>query len=93
MGDRTSAALKKVGAVYTHYTGGAGALAARAVSQVTNVYWLSELGMPEAVWALSVVEFGPLTVSMDAHGESLYNSLSETVRKNVQTMHERIERR
>ena len=93
MGDRTSAALKKVGAVYTHYTGGAGALAARAISEVTNVYWLSELGMPEAVWALSVVEFGPLTVSMDAHGESLYNSLSETVRKNVQTMHERIERR
>ena len=93
MGDRTSAALKKVGAVYTHYTGGAGALAARAISEVTNVYWLSELGMPEAVWALSVVEFGPLTVSMDAHGESLYNSLSETVRKNMQTIYERIERR
>lgn len=93
MGGQTLTALEKVGAVYTHYTGGAGALAARAISEVTNVYWLSELRMAEAVWALSVKEFGPLTVSMDAHMESLYNSLSETVRKNMQTIYERIERR
>ena len=92
MGDRTSAALKKVGAVYTHYTGGAGALAARAISAVTDVHWLPELGMPEAVWVLSVEEFGPLTVAMDAHGESLYSTLGKTVDKNMQAIHDQIER-
>ena len=92
MGERTSAALKKVGAVYTHYTGGAGALAARAIKDVTDVHWLNELGMPEAVWVLSVEEFGPLTVAMDAHGESLYSTLGETVDKNMQAIHDQIER-
>ena len=92
MGEKTLAALKKVGAVYTHYTGGAGALAARAISTVTDVHWLNELGMPEAVWVLSVVEFGPLTVAMDAHGKSLYSTLGETVDKNMQAIHDQIER-
>jgi len=92
MGEKTLAALEKVGAVYTHYTGGAGALAARAISDVTNVHWLSELGMPEAVWVLSVKEFGPLTVAMDAHGESLYNTLGQSVSKNMQLIHDKIER-
>ncbi len=92
MGEKTLAALKKVGAVYTHYTGGAGALAARAISTVTDVHWLNELGMPEAVWVLSVVEFGPLTVAMDAHGMSLYSTLGKTVDKNMQAIHDQIER-
>ena len=92
MGKKTLAALHKSGAVYTHYTGGAGALAAQAISDVTDVHWLNELGMPEAVWVLSVEKFGPLTVTMDAHGESLYDALDGTVRKNMQTIHEQIER-
>ncbi|MEA3239800.1 MAG: FumA C-terminus/TtdB family hydratase beta subunit [Candidatus Bipolaricaulota bacterium] len=92
MGESTLAALHKVGAVYTHYTGGAGALAARAISEVSDVYWLDKLGIPEAVWVLSVEEFGPLTVTMDAHGESLYNTVGKTVSKNMQAIHDRIER-
>jgi len=93
MGEKTLAALEKVGAVYAHYTGGAGALAARAISEVTNVYWLSELGMAEAVWALSVKEFGPLTVSMDSHGKSMYNKITGQVQKNLARIHSQIERR
>jgi tartrate/fumarate subfamily iron-sulfur-dependent hydro-lyase beta chain len=92
MGDKTLSALKKTGAVYTHYTGGAGALAARAINEVTGVHWLSELGIPEAVWVLSVNEFGPLTVAMDAHGQSLYKSLDKTVQINMQKIQDRIEK-
>ena len=92
MGEKTLAALGKVGAVYTHYTGGAGALAARAVTRVTDVHWLKELGIPEAVWVLSVKEFGPLTVTMDSHGQSLYKTLNESVSKNMQLIHDRIEK-
>jgi len=57
---------------YTAYTGGAGALAAEKVKEVPAVYWLEELGMPEAVWIFEVNEFGPLVVAIDSHGRSLY---------------------
>jgi tartrate/fumarate subfamily iron-sulfur-dependent hydro-lyase beta chain len=72
MGEKTRAALQRFGAVYTAYTGGAGALAAERIKETRAVYWLEEFGMPEAVWIFSVKEFGPLIVAMDAHGKSLY---------------------
>ncbi|MCK4332679.1 MAG: fumarate hydratase C-terminal domain-containing protein [Thermoplasmatales archaeon] len=72
MGERTEKALQKYGGVYTAYTGGAGALAADKVEDVPAVYWLDELGMPEAVWIFKVKEFGPLVVAMDSHGKSIY---------------------
>jgi len=72
MGQRTQDALKKHIAVYVAYTGGAGALAADKVKRVPAVYWLDELGMPEAVWIFEVHEFGPLIVAMDSYGQSIY---------------------
>jgi fumarate hydratase subunit beta len=72
MGEKTKKALQKYNAVYTAYTGGAGALAAELIKDTSAVYWLDELGMPEAVWIFSVKEFGPLVIAMDAHGKSLY---------------------
>jgi len=77
MGERTEKALKKYTCIYTSYTGGAGALAADSVKDVPDVYWLDELGMPEAVWIFEVIEFGPLVVSMDSHGESIYKNLKK----------------
>jgi tartrate/fumarate subfamily iron-sulfur-dependent hydro-lyase beta chain len=75
MGDRTEKALQKFTGVYTAYTGGAGALAAEKVETVVGVYWLEELGMPEAVWIFKVKEFGPLVVAIDSHGRSIYKDL------------------
>lgn len=75
MGSRTQKALQKGDAVYTAYTGGAGALAADKVEEVPDVYWLDELGMPEAVWIFEVKEFGPLVVAMDSYGDSLYSKM------------------
>ncbi len=72
MGKKTLKALKKSRAIYTHFTGGAGALAAKAIKKVENVYFLKELGIPEATWILEVDNFGPLIVTMDAKGNSLY---------------------
>ena len=74
MGQKTKEALRKHGAVYTAYTGGAGALAAERVEDVPAVYWLEEFGMPEAVWIFTVKDFGPLIVAMDAHRKSLYKT-------------------
>lgn len=92
MGKRTLDALQRVGAVYTHFTGGAGALAARAVRSVPAVYWLEELGIPEAVWVFDVERFGPLTVTMDANGKSLYDELDLLIQKNLEAIHARIEK-
>jgi fumarate hydratase subunit beta len=76
MGKKTLKALKKVGAIYTHFTGGAGALAAKSIKEVENVYFLEELGIPEAAWILKVENFGPLIVTMDAKGNSFYEKES-----------------
>ncbi len=72
MGEQTLKALKKTAAVYTHFTGGAGALGAKAIKKVENVFFLKELGIPEAAWILDVENFGPLIVTMDAKGNSFY---------------------
>jgi len=75
MGERTEKALQKYTCVYTSYTGGAGALAADKVEEVLGVYWLEELGMPEAIWLFKVKEFGPLVVAIDSYGKSIYKEL------------------
>jgi fumarate hydratase subunit beta len=74
MGERTGKALQKTGSVYTVFPGGAGVLAAEKITTVSQVYWLEELGMPEAVWVLEVKEFGPLIVAMDSFGNSLFKN-------------------
>ncbi len=73
MGERTAKACRKYGVVVTMFPGGCGALGARAVKRVINVYWI-ELGVPEALWVLEVKDFGPLIVTIDSKGR---NMLSE----------------
>ena len=90
MGERTLKALSQVGAVYTHFTGGAGALAAQAIRRVKEVHFLEELGIPEAVWVFEVERFGPLVVAMDAHGRSLYADLTQVVERNMEKIRARI---
>ncbi len=70
MGDKTMEACRKYGAVYTVFTGGAGALAAKAIREVVRVEWL-DLGIPEALWVFRVEDFGPLLVVIDSHGNNL----------------------
>jgi len=74
MGKKTVDAMKKYGAVYGAFTGGAGVLAAKAIKQVKGVEW-SDLGMPEAMWILEVEALGPLTVAIDAHGNNLFETV------------------
>lgn len=90
MGEKTQAALENEGAVYTHYTGGAGALAAKAIERIEEVFWLEKLGMPEAVWIFQVNRFGPLLVTMDSAGGNLYTELAKTIARNKEKIHERI---
>ena len=84
MGKRTAEAMKKHKAVYAVFTGGAGALAASKIKRVIDVHWLEELGIPEAVWVFEVEEFGPLVVTIDAHGNNFYEEQMEKVRQRAE---------
>jgi len=92
MGARTLKALKEHGAIYTAYTGGCGALAANRIKGVKEVHFLEELGIPEAVWVFRVEEFGPLVVTMDSQGNSLYDEVEKNARKNLEEILKQIEK-
>lgn len=90
MGPLTLEALRKHTVVYVSFTGGAGALAAKGLGKVKEVHYLEELGMPEAVWVFEAKEFGPLVVSMDTHGKSLYDGVNQHTKGNLdRILHEK----
>jgi tartrate/fumarate subfamily iron-sulfur-dependent hydro-lyase beta chain len=83
MGEKTLSALRKHGAVYAQYTGGAGSLMAHSVKRVEDVFYLEELGVPEAIWLFEVEKFGPLVVTMDSQGSSLHKEVAKKVEENL----------
>lgn len=81
MGNRTADACREFKSVYTAFTGGAAVLAVNSIKKVKDVFWLEELGMPEALWVFEVENFGPLTVTIDAHGRNLTEEVKSRARK------------
>lgn len=72
MGQKTLAACEKVGAVYLHAVGGAAVSIAETIKEITDVYMLEELGVPEAFWVMRV-EGLRAVVTMDSRGRSLHD--------------------
>jgi fumarate hydratase subunit beta len=89
MGKKTATAMKRYGAVYGAFTGGAAVLAAKAIKRVMNVEW-SDLGTPEAMWVLEVEDFGPLTVAIDAHGNNLFQNIQTKADEKKQRIYKRL---
>jgi len=89
MGKRTTEAMQKFGAVYGAFTGGAAVLAARAIKNIRAVEWY-DLGVPEALWIFEVEEFGPLTVSIDAHGNNLFEDIKKRVEENKKQIYTKL---
>ena len=85
MGKGTTEALKKYGAVYAAFPGGAAVLAAEAIKKIIKVEWL-DLGVPEALWVLEVKDFGPLNVAIDCHGNNLYLEVKERSKVNLKSI-------
>lgn len=83
-------AMKDYGCVYLAFTGGAAILAARGIRSVSGVHWY-ELGMPEALWILDGEKFGPLIVAIDANGNSLYESVDNTVSERIPEVRNKLE--
>ncbi len=89
MGKKTVEAMKRYGAVYGAFTGGAAVLAAKTIKRVKSVEW-SDLGMPEAMWVLEVEDFGPLTVAIDAHGNNLFQDIQTKADKKKQKIYKKL---
>lgn len=86
MGKASLQAFKKYGMVYLLAAPGCGVLHAEAVREVKRVHWLEEFGMPEAIWVLQVSDWGPLTVGMDSHGNSIFQAIEEEGRKKLDAL-------
>jgi L(+)-tartrate dehydratase beta subunit len=71
MGAGTVAGCQRHGAVHCVYPGGCAVLGAEQIEKIEKVFW-PELGMAECIWVLTAREFGPLIVSIDAQGNSLF---------------------
>jgi len=89
MSQPTVDAMKKHGCVYLAITGGAAVLAAKGIKSVTGVEWF-ELGMPEAIWIMIADNFGPLTVGIDSHGNSLFADVGVKVKENEQKVRKKL---
>ncbi|HXV12158.1 MAG TPA: fumarate hydratase C-terminal domain-containing protein [Burkholderiales bacterium] len=74
----SAAAFKELGGVYLAVIGGAAALETTWVEAIEDVD-LDDLN-PESLWKFRVKGFGPLLVSMDSHGESLYTNVNNAAR-------------
>jgi L(+)-tartrate dehydratase beta subunit len=65
--------MQRLGVVYFAIVGGAAALETTQIEAIEEVAW--EDLMPECLWRFRVRDFGPLTVGIDAHGNSLYRDV------------------
>jgi L(+)-tartrate dehydratase beta subunit len=74
----SAAAFRELGGVYLAVVGGAAALETTWIEQIEDVD-LDDLH-PEALWKFRVKGFGPLLVSMDSHGGSLYTEVNDAAR-------------
>ena len=71
MGEGTMSGCKELGAIHCVFPAGCAVVAATQVEEIESADWM-ELGMPETLWKCRVKEFGPLIVSIDAHGNNLF---------------------
>ena len=92
MGQKTTEGCMESKAVHCVFPGGCAVLAAECVEEVEERHW-PELGQPESVWVMRVKEFGPLIVSIDAHGGNLFEKNKAEFNKTKEPIVEDICRR
>src|ERR671921_1396410 len=80
--------MQKYGMVYFAIVGGAAALETTQIEEIEEVAW-EEL-MPECLWMFRVKDFGPLTVAIDSHGNSLYHDVQQQARKRLEDLYARL---
>jgi L(+)-tartrate dehydratase beta subunit len=74
--------MERLGMVYLAIVGGAAALETTQIEAIEEVAW--EDLMPECLWKFRVKDFGPLTVGIDSHGNSVYRDVQAEARKRLE---------
>lgn len=74
-----AAAMREVGCVYFSFLGGGAPLLSDAMREVVSVHW-PDLVAHFRLVTLRVEDLGPVTVGIDAHGNSLYADLAVQAR-------------
>lgn len=85
MGAKTLQACKEHGCVYLHAVGGAAQVYAQCVKETPRVFLKEQFGSPEAVWEMQVENF-PAVVTMDSHGRSLHQEVSDESKQHLQAV-------
>jgi L(+)-tartrate dehydratase beta subunit len=80
--------MQRLGMVYFAIVGGAAALETTQIEEIEEVAW--EDLMPECLWRFRVKDFGPLTVGIDAHGNSLYHDVQSAAKKKLEELYARL---
>jgi L(+)-tartrate dehydratase beta subunit len=80
--------MHELGMVYFAIVGGAAALETTQIEEIEGVAW-EEL-MPECLWTFRVKDFGPLTVGIDAHGNSLYRDVQTRANAKLEELYARL---
>jgi L(+)-tartrate dehydratase beta subunit len=86
--DEAIAPMHELGMVYFAIVGGAAALETTQIEEIEEVMW-EEL-MPECLWKFRVKDFGPLTVGIDAHGNSLYHDVQAAAQAKLKELYARL---
>jgi L(+)-tartrate dehydratase beta subunit len=73
--------MKRHGAVYLTIVGGAAAWQTLHIEEIEAVFW--EDLMPECLWQFRVKDLGPLLVSIDSHGGSIYADVKTEARERL----------
>lgn len=87
VGKETREAMKEHGCVHLSRTGTFAGAFALNVKEIKSHHWL-DLGLPEALWLFKFEDFGPLVVETDAHGVSIYDSVSKAVDSKVPELYQ-----
>lgn len=75
-------AMQETGCVYLSFLGGGCTLLSQALREVREVAW-TDLVPHYRLVAVRVEDLGPATVGIDAHGNSLYQSLADEARSRL----------
>ncbi|MCZ7590414.1 MAG: FumA C-terminus/TtdB family hydratase beta subunit [Gaiella sp.] len=86
--DQAIEPMQRLGMVYLAIVGGAAALETTQIEEIEDVAW--EDLMPECLWKFRVKDFGPLTVGIDAHGNSLYHDVQNRARQRLEQLSARL---
>ena len=89
MGPETAAGCLENKAVHAVFPGGCAVVAATKVEAIEGAEW-KDLGMPETLWINRVKGFGPLIISIDTHGNNLFETNKKTYNERKSSVLERI---